>query len=149
MAVITTDILVEGIRRDEVFAWLSQFERHQSFLKAGFPSLIVKGETELLLPFQAGFKERNLGYIFLGPDDSHGGRRVKLKTTGKRTSGHLNYSLRTMKPSRNTLITLHMDYDPGSILGKALKTNIQQSLENHFATVLKEIKVQITKDFEG
>ena len=40
MAVITTDILVEGIRRDEVFAWLSQFERHQSFLKAGLKEFL-------------------------------------------------------------------------------------------------------------
>jgi len=149
MAVITTDILIEGIRRDDVFSWLSVFSRHKSFLLAGFPSLKAQGESELTLPFHAGFKERELGYIFLGPDDSHGGRRIKFTTTGKRTNGHLNYSLRTMKPSRNTMITLHMDYNPGSFLGKALQANIQQSLEKQFACVLNEIKEQIIQELSS
>jgi len=146
MAVITTDILVTGLRRDDVFTWLSEFSRHSEFLKAGFPSLQKNGENELVLPFQAGFKNRELGYVFLGPDDSHGGRRIRFTTTGKRTRGHLNYSLRTMKPSTNTLITLHMDYDPGAFLGMALQSSIQQSLEKCFGLVLEELAKQILKD---
>jgi len=147
MAVITTDILVTGIRRDDVFTWLSEFSRHEGFLLAGFPKLKRNGDTELLLPFQAGFKTREFGYIFIGPDDSHGGRRIRFTTTGKRTRGHLNYSLRTMKPSRNTLITLHMDYDPGAFLGMALQSSIQQPLEECFTKVLQEMANQIHHDF--
>ena len=147
MAVLTTDILVTGIRRDDVFTWLSDFSRHPQFLQAGFPDLHPTEDRTLVLPFLSGFKNRELGYQFIGPDDSHGGRRIKITTSGKRTRGHLNYSLRTMKPSTNTLITLHMDYDPGAFLGLALQSSIQQPLEKCFAAVLEEIVRQISKDF--
>lgn len=147
MAVITTDALVTGIRRDEVFTWLSEFSRHKQFLAAGFPQLKVESSDTLLLPFQSGFKVRELGYKFLGADDTHGGRRVRIETSGKRTTGHLNFSLRTMKPSTNTLITLHMDYEPGTLLGMVLQTSIQQSLEQCFSLVLEEIAANIRRDF--
>ena len=39
MAVITTDILIEGLRRDDVFAWLSDFENHKTILKMPSPKL--------------------------------------------------------------------------------------------------------------
>ena len=147
MAVLTTDILIEGIRRDDVFSWLSEFTRHENFLKAGFPDLETAGDFELSLPVQAGFKSRRLIYTFIGPDDSHGGRRIRCTTTGKRTEGHLNYSLRTMKPSRNTLVTLHMDYKPGSFLGMALSNSIQETLETQFAKALEQLVQDIHKDF--
>ena len=146
MAVLTTDIQIEGIRRDEVFNWLGDFTKHETFLRAGFPELRIQENQEIVLPFYAGWKNRELGYIFIGPDASHGGRRVKCTTTGKRTSGHLNYSLRTMKPSRDTLITLHMDYAPGSILGALISDDIQRILEECFSKVLQELKTHIERD---
>jgi hypothetical protein len=147
MTVITTDILVTGIRRDDVFTWLSDFSRHQKFLIAGFPNLKTENTNKIVLPFQTGFKQRELGYTFIDADDSHGGRRIRISTTGKRTKGHLNYSLRTMKPSTNTLITLHMDYEPGTVLGMVLVSSIQQSLEKCFALVLNEMASHIKEDF--
>lgn len=140
MSVITLDILIEGIRRDDVLVWLADFENHVSILQNAFPETQKSGDSSLLLPFNAGYKKRTLEYLFQGKDDSHGGRRVLIQTKGKRMTGSLHYSLRTMKPSSNTLITLHMDYDSGSIIGMILKEDIQAQLESRFKNVLQKIK---------
>ena len=140
MSVITLDVLVEGMRRDDVLAWLSEFENHLLIMQKTFPECKKSAGTTLELPLQAGFKKRILEYQFQGKDDSHGGRRVLVQTKGKRMEGSLHYSLRTMKPSSNTLITLHMDYGTGSFLGILLKDDIQQQLESHFKKALQEIK---------
>ena len=140
MAVITTDILIEGLRRDDVFAWLSDFENHKIILEGAFVNIESSSENELTLHFNGGFKQRRMTYTFIGPDDSHGGRRVKIKTGGKRTQGSLSYSLRTMKPSTNTLVTLHMDYEPGPMLGALLDQNgIRRALENAYRNALSNI----------
>ena len=144
MAVITTDILVEGFRRDDVFKWLGEFSNHQRFLEGAFTEVEQQSETVLVLHYSGGFKQRRLIYTFEGPDDSHGGRRVLVQTSGKRTTGTLNYSLRTMKPSTNTLVTLHMDYDPGPMLGALLDQNgIRRALENAYRSALGNLKKQI------
>lgn len=145
MAVLTTDILITGVRRNDVFEWLSDPQRHLTFLKAGFPDTRSDG-TMLWLPFSGGFKTRELGYQFLRPDDSHGGRRVLVQTHGKRTSGTLNFSLRTMKPSSNTLITLHMDYRIGTVLGPVLSASIEEELLRCFNLVLEAIQAQILQE---
>ena len=72
----------------------------------------------------------------VGRDDSHGGRRVLCKTEGKRLGGSLHYSLRTMKPSTNTLLTVHLDYDPGRVLGALLD---QAILRKDLEAALRQI----------
>ena len=144
MAVITTDILIKGLRRDDVFAWLSDFNNHRLILEGAFSQVDTTSESELTLHYSGGFKQRNMTYTFIGPDDSHGGRRIKITTGGKRTQGTLSYSLRTMKPSTNTLVTLHMDYEPGPMLGALLDQNgIRRALENAFRTTLSNIMSHI------
>ena len=140
MSVITLDILVEGIRRDNVLTWLSEFENHSAVMEAAFPKSKTISSNVISLPLQAGWKARTLEYRFIGKDDSHGGRRVLVETKGKRMEGTLHYSLRTMKPSSNTMVTLHMDYDPGSLLGSLLKEDIQKNLEQHFKRALEQVK---------
>ena len=61
-----------------------------------------------------------MGYRFVSADESHGGRRIIIETTGKRVAGKMHFSLRTMKPSTNTLVTLHLDYNPGGPLGSVI-----------------------------
>ena len=145
MAVLTTDILITGVRRNDVFEWLSESEKHLHFLQAGFPEARSDGSM-LWLPFSGGFKTRELGYQFLRPDDSHGGRRVLVQTYGKRTSGTLNFSLRTMKPSSNTLVTLHMDYRTGTVLAPVLSASIEEELLRCFNLVLEAIQQQIAQE---
>ena len=146
MAVLTTDILLTGIRRDLVFEWLGDFGNHKKFLKDAFDQVKELSATELELHYKAKFKKRVIKYSFLEHDSSHGGRRVKIQTTGKRTSGKLNYSLRTMKPSSNTLVTLHFDYDSGQGLGSILNSiSIKETLETYFTKALVNLNSQIPK----
>ena len=78
-------------------------------------------------------------YSFIGPDDSTAVDASESKLV-KRTQGTLSYSLRTMKPSTNTLVTLHMDYEPGPMLGALLDQNgIRRALENAYRTALSNI----------
>ena len=105
MSIINCDVLVKGVRRDDAFEWLSDPANHARFVDGSFDTVKQTGTGEFELHFSAPPKTRVLGYHFDRPDDSHGGRRVLIRTSGKRTKGVLNYSLRTMKPSRNTLIT--------------------------------------------
>jgi len=137
MPVITTDVLIEGVRRDEVFQWLSDPENHDRFLAGTFDEVSREGDRAWSLTLKMPPKARTIGYEFLEPDDSHGGRRILCRTTGKRTGGKLNYSLRTMKPSSNTLVTLHADYSPGSLLGAVLDVTIlRKTLEDRYQGVL-------------
>ena len=141
MAIVNCDVLIQGVRRDSVFEWLSDPLNHARFLEGCFDQITSSGAGEFDLQFHAPPKKRVLGYHFDRPDDSHGGRRILIRTSGKRTTGTLNYSLRTMKPSRNTLITLTMDYDPGSVLGGVLnRSGISPALESHFKKVLENLQ---------
>jgi hypothetical protein len=144
VSVITRDILLVGVRRDEAFDWIGDFSNHRTFLEGAFDCVSEAGEGELVLCFKAGFRCREMGYRFEGADDGHGGRRVKFLTTGKRTQGKISYSLRTMRPSSNTLVTVHMDYDPGGIVGMALNSGIRQSLGDGFGQALINLKGSIS-----
>lgn len=144
MAVITTDILLKGFRREAVFDWLGDPANHHRLLQGAFDEVVDKGNHTFDLHFSAPPKKRVMGYQFEAKDSSHSGRRVLVKTTGKRTAGSLNYSLRTMKPSTNTLVTLRLDYNPGPMLGQLLNSaGMQQSLEKCLASVLENLKREI------
>ena len=149
MTVLTRDILVEGLRRDVVFEWLANFSVHAEFLKAGFPELEILNQDTLSLPFSGGWKSRTLTYRFLQADDKFAGRRIQIETDGKRLKGHLHYSLRTMKPSTDTLVTLHMDYDPGSMLGKVLEQDINTNLATAFVQSLTALKTHCERDMRS
>ena len=141
MSVITTDILLTNARRDEVFEWLGSLSNHQTFLEKVFPSIQKTSEDTLSVTLKTGFKKRTFSYIFEKKDDSHGGRRIKIKTKGKRAEGIMNYSLRTMKPSKNTLITITWDYSHGGGLGMLLNPlSLQEDYFDSIKKILKEIQ---------
>jgi hypothetical protein len=140
MAIVTTDILLEGIRRDSAFAWLSDPGNHRLLVQDAFDGFAEKGPGDFTLTVKSGGRSREMGYRFDRADDSHGGRRVLVDTTGKRFQGHLHYSLRTMKPSSNTLVTLHVDYDPGAVLGALLdRSGMNQRLDACCRRVLENL----------
>lgn len=138
MAIITKDILLTGVRRDDAFEWIGNPQNHHAILTGAFES--VSGSNgDFQLGLSTPGRKRTMGYRFTSKDDEHGGRRVLIETTGKRTRGKLNYSLRTMKPSRNTLVTVRLDYEPGGALGgiinstglsEVLETGLDRMLEN-------------------
>ena len=140
MSVITADILLTNARRDEVFDWLGNPANHPSFLNNIFTSVRETEKNSFELSLQAGFKKRTFSYVFEEKDDRHGGRRIKIRTVGKRAEGVISYSLRTMKPSRNTLLTITWDYSAGTNLGFVLNHfSIQQVYFEHLKKILKEI----------
>ena len=51
-----------------------------------------------------------------------------------------------MKPSTDTLVTLHMDYDPGSMLGKVLEQDINSNLAAAFVQSLNALKTNCERD---
>ncbi len=120
MAVITKDVLVVGMKRDDVLAWLGQADNHARILEGAFASCDASGSGAWTLGLACQDKQRTFTYRFDRVDDAHGGRRVLCTTEGKRVKGKLHYSLRTMKPSTNTMITLHADYEAGGALGRVL-----------------------------
>ena len=143
MAVITTDILLEGFRREAVFDWLGDPANHPRLLHGAFDKVVDKGNNAYELHFKAR-KNRVLGYRFEAKDSSHSGRRVLVETTGKRTKGKLNYSLRTMKPSTNTMVTLRMDYEPGNMLGALVDSaGMRAALEEKLKAVLTNLAREI------
>ncbi len=140
MAVLTSDILVTGIRRDDAFQWLSDPANHAGILAGAFEQVNATDPEHFELILKTPGKKRTMGYRFLGPDDSHGGRRIRVETTGKRTGGKLNYSLRTMKPSTNTLVTMHLDYEPGGPLGGLVNAiALRTALETAMKTMLENV----------
>lgn len=145
MAVLTTDILLQGVRRDVAFDWLGEPGNHRFILAGVFDDIVENSPGDYSLTFRApAARKRTMGYRFEEKDDAHGGRRVLVKTDGKRTRGSLHYSLRTMKPSTNTLVTMHFDYDPGSILGAILdSTALRQNLEGRMKLMLENIAENI------
>ena len=146
MAIITTDVLIKGKRRDAIFNWLGDIENHVLIFEDAFSSVQRKGDTELELGYGPAFRQRTLVYIFDGKDDGHGGRRINIKTEGKRTTGHLSYSLRTMKPATNTLVTIHWDYNTGGLLGQAINSKlVREELYNRFQNALEQLKIHLSK----
>ena len=146
MAVITTDILITGMRRDDVFAWLSDPDHHDPILEGAFDGCMRGTTKEWTLDISVPGRPRKMGYHFVKADESHGGRRVLIETSGKRVAGKMNYSLRTMKPSTNTLVTLHLDYSPGGALGSVLNAaGLRAALENGMAKMLENLARALPK----
>ena len=144
MAVITTDILIKGFRREAVFDWIGDPTNHPRLLNGAFDKVVDKGNDAYELHFKASPKNRVMGYRFTSKDNSHSGRRVLVETTGKRTTGKLHYSLRTMKPSTNTMVTLHMDYSPGALLGQLLDSaGLRAALEGRLTAILENLAREI------
>lgn len=141
MAIVTVDTLVEGVRRDDVFAWLSEPSRHEALLKAGFLEVksIASNTWSLTIPVPA--RPVEVVYRFRAPDDEHGGRRVLVDLEGSRTRGELHFSMRTMKPSTNTLVTVHADYTSGRLLGPLLdRFFLEKAMREGMTGMLAELK---------
>lgn len=139
MAVLTTDILLRGIKRDQVFEWLGDPVNHQRILEGAFEGMTQVGPGEFDLTFTAPVKKRTLHYRYVGLDDSHAGRRAKVETSGKRMKGELHYSLRTMKPSTNTLVTLHMDVPTNALEAVIFDNFVRKPLEASFVKILDNL----------
>jgi hypothetical protein len=140
MAVVTSDLLLEGVRRDVVFEWLCDPAHHRAVVEGAFDGFVDEGPGRFRLAVRTPPRTRELVYRFDRADDSHGGRRVYVNTEGKRFRGQLSYSLRTMKPSSNTLVTLHMDYDPGAVVGALLVgAGLEASLLRCFKAALENL----------
>jgi hypothetical protein len=147
MAVLTTDLLLEGVRRDEVFAWISVPANHGRILQGTFDGCAEQSEGTYVLTVTAGPRTRSLVWCFDRPDDSHGGRRVYIRTEGKRFQGVMSFSLRTMKPSTNTLVTLHYDFSPGGLLGSmAMAAGLEDALSAGMKQVVQNLKRELKAD---
>ena len=147
MSVITTDILLEGYRRKQVFEWMSEPSNHERMLSAAFPSVTSTGARSWDVTVAAKPVGRPMGYHFDRADDSHRGRRILCHTTGKRTSGKLSYSLRTPRGSTDTLVTLHADYNPGRMVGRLLDSSgLRAALEEHYASLLEALGRELSQD---
>jgi hypothetical protein len=146
MAIITTDLLLTGVRRDDVFEWLGDPAHHDAILNGAFDSVSGSGGVYELGLSTLG-RKRTMGYKFQSKDDSHGGRRVIIQTTGKRTEGRLNFSLRTMKGSTNTLVTIRMDYSPGGPLGGLVNSSgLAAALESGLQRMLQNLEAAVPRD---
>lgn len=141
MSVITTDILVEGVRRDDVLGWLSLPENHSRILQGAFDGVVGNGPRAWTVTLKVPPRGREMSYVFDHVDEEHGGRRVHVRLGGRRTTGILHYSLRTMKPAANTLVTAHVDLDTGGLLGQVVElAGLRRRLEDGFAAVLRNVK---------
>ncbi len=147
MSVITSDILLEGHRRKLVFEWLSEPTNHARMLAGAFTQVTPTGARSWDVTVEAKPVARPMGYHFDRADDSHRGRRVLCHTTGKRTAGKLNYSLRTPRGTNHTLITLHADYNPGRLVGRLLDSSgLRDALEGHYVKLLEALGREIAQD---
>ena len=82
MSVLTSDILVTGIKRDDAFQWLSDAENHVLILEGAFDQVTRNDAEHFELAIATPGRRRIMGYRFVGADDTHGGRRVIVETTG-------------------------------------------------------------------
>lgn len=118
MPVITRDARLQETRSEEVFAWLSDPTHHTALVEGAFAQVTERnpGHLELRLATSPALAH-HLTYEVLHAETEHGGRRVHVRLGGRRTRGTLRYSLRPAHPGPATLVTLHLDYDPGHFLG--------------------------------
>lgn len=149
MSVITVDRLVEGVGRQDVLDWLAAPGHHDPLLRAAFSDVRPLGDggfvARLDLPTPVSIE-----YRFREVDERHGGRRVLVSLGGKRTRGELHYSLRTMKPSTNTLVTLHADYTSGRVLGPLLDAAfVRKALEAGMKKMLDALDAQLPRSAKG
>ena len=147
MSVITTDILLEGYRRKQVFEWMSEPANHARFLSGAFDSVTPTGTNAWDVMVAAKPVSRPMGYHFESADASHRGRRILCRTSGKRTKGKLSYCLRTPRGSTDTLITLHADYDPGRLVGRLLDSSgLRDALEGAYVRLLESLGQELAQD---
>ena len=146
MPVITVDRVLKGCPRDRVLEWLADTNHHKQILEPAFQSVERTAAGEYSLTLAIPPRKLLLGYSFLQTDTSHGGRRVRIQMTGRRTQGEMCYSLRTVKPANCTLVTLKMDYKSGRILGPILD-NLQtrNALESAMSDVLAALDACIPR----
>lgn len=150
MSVITTDLLVEGVRRDDVLGWLAQPQNHGRILQGAFDGVVGNGPREWTVTLKVPPRTREMTYVFHHVDEEHGGRRVHVQLGGRRTTGTLHYSLRTMKPAANTLVTAHVDLDTGGLLGQVVEmAGLRKKLEEGFAKVLRNVKHLVEAELGG
>lgn len=146
MSVYTTDVLLEGLRRDDVLAWLAEPAHHHAILDGAWDALKPVGDGAWEATVKTPLRARAMTYSFDRVDEDHGGRRVHIKLGGKRTSGKLHWSLRTMKPSTNTLVTLHADIDTGGAFGAlAEQFGMRDRLEAGFKAMVENVKKAMPK----
>ncbi len=144
MSVYTNDALVEGVRRDDVLAWLADPLNHQKILEGAWDGMAGKGPGEFELECKSPPRPRTIQYRFSHVDEEHGGRRVHVALEGRHVNGKLQYSLRTMKPSTNTLVTLHVDlYGNGYFLLLAEKLGLRERLDKAFAAMVENARREI------
>jgi carbon monoxide dehydrogenase subunit G len=144
MSVLTTDILLEGMRRDDVLAWLSEPARHGRLLEGAFDGVTTTAPGRYVVTVSTPPRKREMTYTFEHVDEEHGGRRVHVTLGGRRTTGKLHYSLRTMKPAGNTLVTLHADIESGGVLGMLAEwTGLRDRLDKGFRAMLENLKREV------
>ncbi len=146
MPVITRDITVRSLRRDVVHRWLAVPEHHRSILLGAFDSVKPSGpgdyELKLRLP---GNIPLHLRYVFQRVEEERGGRRTHIRLESRLFNGVLRYSLRTAKPSADTLVTLHADYRPVGRLTRLLDLSLlRPRLELCFGTMLENLSRSVT-----
>lgn len=140
MSVYTNDVLIEGVRRDDVLAWLSDPRNHRAIVDGAWDGLKETGTGCFELDIQSKPRPRVMSYTFDRVDEEHGGRRVHVALAGRRVNGKLHYSLRTMKPSTNTLVTLHVDFEGnGYLLTLAESLGLRDRLDRGFRTMVENI----------
>lgn len=140
MSVYTNDVLIEGTRRDDVLAWLSDPQNHRRIVEGAWDGCKEVGPGSFELEIKGGLRPRTMSYRFDHVDDEHGGRRIHVKCEGRRVSGPLHYSLRTMKPSTNTLVTLHADFGDTGVLGMiSEQAGLRKRLDDGFKKMLENL----------
>jgi hypothetical protein len=144
VSVYTTDVLVEGIRRDDVLVWLSNPANHRAIVTGAFDGMSESGPGHYALELKSPPRPRTIDYSFDRVDEEHGGRRIHIKLAGRHVNGTLTYSLRTMKPSTNTLVTLHVDlFGNGYLLLVAEKLGLRPRLEKALADCAANVKREL------
>lgn len=144
MSVYTHDVLIEGRRRDEVLDWLARPENHRALVDGAFDLVVERAPGEYELSLATRPRPRTLHYRFDRVDEDHGGRRVHVSTAGRRLDGRLHYSLRTAKPSTNTLVTLHADLDEGGALGALVeRLGLRERLDTAFRRILDNLAANL------
>jgi hypothetical protein len=141
MAVITRDVTIPGHDRDEVYAWLTTPGHHQGILEGAFERVerVADGVFELELRLTGALTHR-LVYEFVRGDRAHDGRRVHVRTLGRRVPGDLRYSVRASRGAPGAQVTLHLDYKPGRALGLIVdRLMLREALEGASDTMLQNL----------
>ena len=144
MAVVTTDVIIQGTRREDLKDWFDDPDHHDRILQGAFDSVERKDDRTWVLTLKAVPLKRVITYHFDRLDRDHRGRRVLCSTSGHRVEGKLHYSLRTPRASKDTLVTLHMDYEPGGLFGRVIDSGgMREGLEQALTKVLANLQREL------